>query len=166
VELIWDGELDSGRRTAELVADLKAGNPPAGVSVSRTHSFVEIPTRSYWAIATWAVSAIMIGFGLTANNWLLLVLAPFMLSAAIMQSFGRVSILIADAQVRVFEGIGGVGRSFRLPLAAIGRVEYAVKHGRGGSTSWIVLNDRKFGRHLNEEQKQFVIAFLLESLAA
>jgi hypothetical protein len=162
VELIWDGELDSGRRIAALIADLEAGNPPAGVSISRTHSFVEIPTRSYWAIATWAVSAIMIAFGLTANNWMLLVLAPFMLSAAIMQSFGRVSILIRDAHVSVFEGIGGVGRSFRLPLAGVQRVEYAVKHGRGGSTSWIVLNDAKFGRYLNEEQKRFVIAFLLQ----
>lgn len=163
MELIWDGELDSGPRIAALVADLQSGNRPAGVSVSEKHSFVEIPTRSYWAVATWTVSAIMIAFGLTANNWMLLVLAPFMISAAIMQSFGRVSILIRDAHVRVFEGIGGVGRSFRLPLAAMQRVEYAVKHGRGGSTSWIVLNDAKFGRHLNEEQKRFVIAFLLQA---
>jgi hypothetical protein len=54
-------------------------------------------------------------------------------------------------------------------VRGIQRVEYAVKRGRGGSTSWIVLNDAKFGRHLNEEQIRFVIALLLDatrSLAA
>ena len=163
MELIWDGEVDSGRRMAALVADLQAGKPPVGVSVSQSHAFVEIPTRSYWAIATWTVSAIMIWFGLSANNWMLLVLAPFMMAAAAMQSFGRVSILIRDGQVSVFEGVGGVGRRLRMPVLAIQRVEYVVKHGRGGSTSWIVLNGAKFGRHLNEDQKQFVIAFLLDA---
>jgi len=164
VELIWDGELDSGQRGAELVADLESRQYPAGVSISlrASHVFVEIPTRSYWAVATWTVSMLMIGFGL-ASNWFLLVLAPFMIGAAIMQSLGRVSILIKDERVRIFEGVGGVGRRIEMPLGGIRRVEFAVKRGRGGSTSWIVLNDVKFGRHLNEEQIRFVIGLLLDA---
>ena len=166
MELIWDGEPDSGQRMAALAAELQSGIPPEGVSMSRTHSFVEIPTRSYWAVVTWMVSAIMIGFGLSTVNWMLLILAPFMISGAVMQSLGRVSILIKDGDLSLFEGVGGLGRRFKMPVGAIQRVEYVVKHAMGGSTSWIVVNDAKFGRHLNEEQKQFVIAFLLESLAA
>lgn len=164
MELIWDGERDSGTRAAALVAGLQSSQPPEGVSVSlrESHVFVEIPIRSYWAFATWSVSAIMIWFGIE-SNWFLLVLAPFMIGAAIMQSFGRVSILIQDARVSVFEGLGGVGRETRVPLGAIQRVEYAVKRGSGGSTTWIMINDRKFGRHLNEEQKRFVIALLLDA---
>jgi len=107
----------------------------------------------------------MIWFGIS-SNWFLLVLAPFMMGAAIMQSLGRVSILVQDEHVRVFEGLGGVGRGISMPAHAIERVEYAVKRGRGGSTTWLAINDKKFGRHLNEEQKRFVIAFLLDSLAA
>jgi hypothetical protein len=170
VELIWDGESDSGQRGLELVDELQFRQHPEGVSVSlrASHAFVEIPTRSYWALATWTVSALMIAFGL-AENWILLALAPFMIAAAIMQSLGRVSILIKDERVRIFEGAGGIGRHIELPLRGIHRVEYAVKRGRGGSTSWIVLNDAKFGRHLNEEQIRFVIGLLLDatgSLAA
>jgi hypothetical protein len=86
-----------------------------------------------------------------------------MIGAAIMQSLGRVSILIKDERVRVFEGIGGIGRRIEIPLRGIRRVEYVVKRGRGGSTSWIVLNHAKFGRHLNEEQIRFVIALLLDA---
>ena len=164
MHLIWDGELDSGQRTRELVDELGRSQYPAGVSVSlrESHAFIEIPTRSYWAFASWAVSALMIGFGL-ASNWLLLVLAPFMVATAIMQSLGRVSILIQDQRVSIFEGIAGVGRRMSVPLRAIQHIEYAVKRGRGGSTSWIVLNDAKFGRHLNEEQIRFVIALLLDA---
>ena len=164
MELIWDGELDLGRRGAALVAELESRQYPAGVSVSlkASHAFVEIPTRSYWALVTWTVSALMIWFGL-ASNWFLLVLAPFMMGAAIMQSLGRVSVLIKDERVRIFEGIGGIGRRIEIPLRGIRRVEYAVKRGRGGSTSWIVLNDAKFGRHLNEDQIRFVIALLLDA---
>jgi hypothetical protein len=164
VELIWDGELDLGQRGAELLADLESRQYPAGVSVSlkASHALVEIPTRSYWALATWTVSALMIWFGL-ASNWLLLVLAPFMIGAAIMQSLGRVSILIKDERLRIFEGVGGIGRRIEVPVRGIQRVEYAVKRGRGGSTSWIVLNDAKFGRHLNEDQIRFVIALLLDA---
>lgn len=164
MELIWDGELDLGQRGAELVNELQSRRRPAGVSVSlkASHAFVEIPTRSYWALVTWTVSALMIWFGL-ASNWYLLVLAPFMIGAAIMQSLGRVSILIKDQRVRIFEGVGGIGRKIEMPLRGIQRVEYAVKRGRGGSTSWIVLNDAKFGRHLNEEQIRFVIALLLDA---
>jgi hypothetical protein len=106
----------------------------------------------------------MIWFGLTSDSWFLLVLAPFMMGGAIMQSLGKVSILIKDAKVRVFEGVGGVGRRLEMPIGTIRRVEYAVKHGRFGSTTtWIVLNDVKFGRHMNDEQIQFVIAFLLDA---
>ena len=144
---------------------------PEGVSIglNRSHALLEIPTRSYWAFATWAVSALMIWFGLTSDNWYLLVLSPFMIGAAIMQTFGRVCVLIKDQQVSVFEGIGGVGRRIRMPLRTIQRVEYAVKHGRGNSTTtWIVLHadgrDVKIGRHLNEEQIQFVIALLLDAI--
>jgi hypothetical protein len=164
VELIWDGVLDAGQRGAELVDELQFRQHPEGVSVSlrASHAFIEIPTRSYWALATWTVSALMLAFGL-AENWILLVLAPFMIGAAVMQSVGRVSILIKDQRVRIFEGVGGVGRHIEMPLREIRRVEYAVKRGRGGSTSWIVLNDVKFGRHLNEEQIRFVIALLLDA---
>jgi hypothetical protein len=164
VDLIWDGERDSGQRGADLVEELQFRQRPEGVSVSlrESHVFIEIPTRSYWALATWMVSALMIVFGL-AQNWLLLVLAPFMMGAAIMQSLGRVSILIKDETVRIFEGVGGVGRHIEMPLRAIQRIEYSVKRGRGGSTSWIILNDAKFGRHLNEEQTRFVIALLLDA---
>jgi hypothetical protein len=170
VELIWDGEPDSGQRGLELVDELQCRQHPEGVSVSLkpSHAFVEIPTRSYWALATWTVSALMIAFGL-AENWILLALAPFMIAAAIMQSLGRVSILIEDGRVCIFEGAGGIGRRIKMPLRGIHRVEYAVKRGRGGATSWIVLNDAKFGRYLNEEQIRFVIGLLLDatrSLAA
>jgi hypothetical protein len=99
-----------------------------------------------------------------SENWLLLVLVPFMVGAAIMQSFGRVSIIIRDSNVNIFEGVLGVGRRLKVPLSAIRRIEYCVKRGRGGSTAWILLNDGKFGRHLNQEQSRFVIAFLLEVL--
>lgn len=164
MQLIWDGKPDSGARGAELVAGLQSNQPPEGVSVSLKESrvFVEIPIRSYWAIATSLVSAIMIWFGFE-SNWFLLVLAPFMIGAAIMQSFGRVSILIQDERARVFEGLAGLGRRMRIPLRAIQRIEYAVKRGKGGSTTWIVVNDQKFGRHLNEQQKRFVIALLLDA---
>jgi hypothetical protein len=170
--LIWDGVLDTGSRAESLVADLQSSEPPAGVAISlrESHAFVEISTRSWWAIATWAVSALMIWFGLTSDNWFLLVLAPFMMGAAVMQSLGKVSILIKDQQLSVFEGVGGVGRRRRMPLGSIERVEYAVKRGRGGSTAWIVLHsdgrDVKFGRHLNEEQIHFVIACLLDAIAS
>ncbi len=174
-ELIWDGELDSGSREAELVHKLQSREPPAGVSISLrpSHTFIEMTTRSLWAIATWAVSGLMIWFGLTSSNWFLLVLAPFMIGAAIMQSLGRLWILIKDEQLVLFEGVGGIGRRREMPLREIQRVEYAAKHGRGGSTAWIVLHDAdrkvKFGRHLTDEQIRFVIAFLLDatrSLAA
>ena len=168
-ELIWDGERDSGSRREALVAGLESGRHPKGLSVSLTksHAFIEIPTRSGWAIVTWSVSAIMVWFGLTSLNWFLLVLAPFMAAAAIMQSFGRVLILLREPEVRVFEGVGGIGRRLEMPLRSIQRIEYAVKRGRGGTTTWIVLSDGardlKFGRHLNDEQIQFVIAFLLDA---
>jgi hypothetical protein len=172
-ELLWDGQLDSGDRVAELTADLASCEPPLGVSASasRTHAFVEIATRSNWAFVTWAVSAVMLWLGRTTDNWFLLVLFPFMAGAAIMQTWGRVCIVVKDGQVSVFEGIGGVGRRHDIPLRAIERVEYAVKRGRGGSTAWIVLNlvldgagrQVKFGRHLNEAQIRFVIAFLLDA---
>jgi hypothetical protein len=169
-ELIWDGAIDAGSRAEALVAGLELRHP-AGVliAVNPSHALVEIPTRSYWAFATWAVSALMIWFGLTSDNWFLLVLAPFMMGAAIMQSFGRICVLIKDEQISVFEGVGGVGRRVQVSLRAIQRVEYAVKHGRGRSrTTWIVLHadgrDVKVGRHLNEEQIQFVIALLLDAI--
>jgi hypothetical protein len=174
-ELIWDGELDSGSREAALVSDLQSREPPVGTSISlrHSHTLIEITTRSWWALATWAVSLLMIWFGLTSINWFLLVLAPFMIGAAIMQSLGRISILIRDERISVFEGVGGIGRRREMPLREIQRVEYAAKHGRGGSTAWIVLHDAdrkmKFGRHLNDEQIRFVIALLLDatrSLAA
>jgi len=168
-ELIWDGVLDSGTRVAALVADLASKQPPKGVSISLTesHAFVEITTRSWWAIATWAVSALMVWFGLTSSNWYLLILTPFMVTAAIMQSFGRIWILLRDEHVSVFEGVGGIGKRREVSLRAIESVEYAVKHGRGGSTAWIVIHEAKrkvkFGRHLNEAQIHFVIAFLLDA---
>jgi len=120
-----------------------------------------------WAIATWAVSAVMLGFGLISNNWFLLVLAPFMVCGAMMQSLGRVSVLIGDAQISVFEGVGGVGKRRRIALRGVQSIEYAVKHGRGGSTAWIVIHgagtEVKFGRHLNQEQIYFVMAVLMDA---
>jgi hypothetical protein len=168
-ELVWDGELDSGSREKELATGLESGRFPEGVSIAvrRSHAFVEVSTRSMWAVATWIVSAVMIGFGLTTSNWYLVVLAPFMVGAAIMQTLGRICILIQDEQVSVFEGVGGIGRRREMLLRTIERVEYAVKHGRGGSTAWIVLHDAdralKFGRHLNDEQIRFVIALLMDA---
>ncbi len=168
-ELIWDGELDSGSRGAALVANLESRKPPSGASIAlkESHAFIEIGTQSWWAAATWVVSGLMIWFGLTTSNWYLLVLAPFMMGAALMQTFGRISILVKDDRISVFEGIGGVGRRRSMPLHEIQRVEYAVKHGRGGSTAWIVIHDAshsvKFGRHLNDEQIRFVIALLLDA---
>jgi hypothetical protein len=170
MELIWDSERDLGSQVAALARILESGKPPAGVSISLEDSqaTIEISTRSAWAFATWAVSAIMVWFGLTSDNWFLLVLAPFMAGGAIMQSFGKVSIVIADSEVRVFEGVAGIGRRVRMQLRSIQRIEYAVKRGRGGSTTWIVLNDGardiKFGRHLNDDQIRFVIAFLLDAM--
>jgi len=167
--LIWEGELDSGSRAAALSAFLSAG-PPDGVAISLnlSHCFVEIPTRSNWAIATWAVSAVMVGFGLTSSNWFLLFLAPFMIGAAAMQSFGRIWILVRDERVVVFEGVGGIGWRREMDLRTIQRVEYAVKRGRGGTTEWIVVQDAgrnlKFGRHLNHEQICFTIALLLDAV--
>lgn len=168
--LIWDGELDSGSREAALVADLGSREPPTGVSISlrESHAFIEIETRSLWAFATWTVSAVMVWFGLTSNNWYLLVLAPFMVGAAIMQSFGRICILVIDQRLNLFEGVGGIGWRREIALNTIQSVEYAVKHGRGGSTAWIVVHDGggdvKFGRHLNDDQIRFVIAFLLDAI--
>jgi hypothetical protein len=166
MELIWDGERDLGSQVTALARILEASQPPAGVSVSLddAQATIEISTRSAWAFATWAVSAIMVWFGLTSDNWLLLVLAPFMAGGAIMQSFGKVSILVADSEVRVFEGVAGIGRRVKMPLRGIQRIEYAVKRGRGGTTTWIVLNDVKFGRHLNDDQIRFVIALLLDAM--
>ena len=167
MELIWDGERDSGSRAAALIAALQSREPPAGVHVFLEDSRIEISTRSAWAFATWAVSALMIWFGRTSDNWFLLALSPFMGAAAIMQSLGVIGILIGDEQLTVFEGIAGIGRRIRMPLRGIQRVEYKAKHGRGGSTGWIVLHNAnrhvKFGRHLNDEQIEFVIAFLLDS---
>jgi hypothetical protein len=165
VELIWDGEQDAGGRAEGLVAALQSNPHPDGVLVALngSHVLVEIPTQSSWAFATWTVAAIMIGFGFESNSWFLLMLAPFMVGAAMMQSMGKVAILIRDEQVTVFEGVGGIGRRRAVPLRAIQRVEYAVKRGRGGATAWIVVNDMKFGRHLNDEQIQFVIALLLDA---
>jgi hypothetical protein len=170
MELIWDGERDLGSQVTTLARILESGRPPAGVFVSLEDSLatIEISTRSAWAFATWAVSAIMVWFGLISDNWLLLVLAPFMAAGALMQSFGKVSILVNDSEVRVFEGVAGIGRRVQMTLRSIQRIEYAVKRGRGGSTTWIVLNDGardiKFGRHLNEEQIRFVIASLLDAM--
>jgi hypothetical protein len=169
-ELIWDGAIDSGGRAEALMAGLQMRHPEGlAIGLNPLHAFVEIPTRSYWALVTWAVSALMIWFGLTSDNWYLVVLSPFMIGAAIMQTFGRVCVLIKNEQVSVFEGVGGVGRRIQMPLRTIQRVEYAVKHGRGKSTTtWIVLHadgrDVKIGRHLNEEQIQFVIALLLDAI--
>ncbi len=160
MQLIWDGELDSGARAATLAAILKYP-PPAGISVSR--HFLEVSTRSLWALATWAVSAVMLWFGLTSDNWYLLALAPFMVAAAIMQTMGKVSILLRGDRIIVFEGIGGIGKRRTMLAGSIQKVEFAVKHGRGGSTAWIVIDGVKFGRHLNDAQIQFVIAFLLDA---
>jgi hypothetical protein len=174
-DLIWDGQADAGSHEAELAAALESGRFPEGVSVALhpSHAFVEVSTRSLWALATWGVCAVMLWFGLTSSNWFLLVLLPFMIGAAIMQSLGRICILIRDQQVKVFEGVGGIGWWREMPLRAMEHIEYAVKHGRGGQTTWIVLHDgdrkMKFGRHLNDEQIRFVIALLLDarrSLAA
>lgn len=170
MELIWDGERDLGSQVTALAWILESGERPAGVSISLEDSeaAIEISTRSAWAFATWAVSAIMVWFGLASDNWLLLVLAPFMAGGAVMQSFGKVSILVNDSEVRVFEGVEGIGRRVRMQLRSIQRIEYAVKRGRGGSTTWIVLDDGtrdiKFGRHLNDDQIRFVIAFLLDAM--
>ncbi len=165
MQLIWDGEIDSGKRVAALAEILRLNPIPAGVH--RSACSVEISTRSAWAIVTWAVSAVMIWFGVTAENWYLLVLAPFMVGAAIMQSLGRICVLIRDGQVEVFEGVGWIGRRRKLPLGSFRSLEYAVKRGRGGSTAWIVIHgserDVKFGRHLNEEQIHYVLAFLLDA---
>jgi hypothetical protein len=169
-ELIWDGELDAGNRVAALSDILRFGQPPAGlqISMNQSHSFVEVTTRSMWALVTWAVSAVMLGLGLTTSNWYLLALAPFMVGGAIMQSVGRICILVRDEQVSVFEGVGGLGRTREMALGSIKSVEYAVKHGRGGSTAWIVIHDDgrdvKFGQHLSEDQLHFVIAFLLDAM--
>jgi hypothetical protein len=169
-ELIWDGKLDAGDREAELVADLQSREPPSGVSISLrdSHALIEIATRSWWALATWSVSAVMLGLGLASENWYLLALAPFMIGTAVMQSLGRICILVQDEHVRLFEGVGGIGRRREIALSTIQSVEYAVKHGRGGSTTWIVVHDAgrdvKFGRHLNDEQTHFVIAFLLDAI--
>jgi len=160
VQLIWDGELDSGVRASTLAAILKYP-PPAGISVSR--NFLEVSTRSLWALATWAVSAVMLWFGLTSDNWYLLALAPFMVGAATMQTLGKVSILLRGDRITVFEGVGGIGKRRTIAVRPIQNVEYAVKHGRGGSTAWIVIDGVKFGRHLNDAQIQFVIAFLLDA---
>jgi len=171
-ELIWDGELDSGNRAAALSVVLESGRFPAGISIALNpaHALVEVSTRSLWAVATWTVSAVMLWFGLTSSNWFLLVLAPFMVGAAVMQSLGRICILVKDDQVSVFEGVGGIGWSREMPLSEIQRIEYAVKHGRGGSTAWIVLHDArrhmKFGRHMNDEQIHFVIALLLDAIGS
>jgi hypothetical protein len=165
VELVWDGEIDTGTRRRELLASLN--KPPAGVLVFLDDSGLDISTQSAWAFATWAVTALMIWFGLTSDNWFLLVLAPFMAGAAIMQSLGQVRIRIKDEELDIFEGVAGVGRRIRTLLSAIERVEYFVKRGRGGSTTWIVLHqgDRrvKFGRFLNDAQERFVIAFVLSN---
>ena len=169
-ELIWDGKLDSGDREAELVAELQSREPPLGTSISlrESHAFIEIATRSWWALATWSVSVVMLWFGLTTSNWYLLVLAPFMIGTAVMQSLGRICIIVQDERVRIFEGVGGIGWRREIALRTIQSVEYAVKHGRGGSTTWIVVHDAgrdvKFGRHLNDEQIHFVIAFLLDAI--
>jgi hypothetical protein len=167
VELFWNGKRDSGSRAETLVSRLQSREPPAGVQVILEDSRIDISTRSAWAFATWSVSAMMIWIGLTSTNWFLLALAPFMIAAAIMQSWGRTSIVVQDERVRVFEGVGSVGRRNRVALRSITRIEYAVKNGNGGSTTWIVLHDGrreiKFGRHLNEEQIHFVIAFLLDA---
>jgi hypothetical protein len=149
-ELIWDGEPEA----------------PAGVAIShnRKHSFVEVRTRSLWAVATWAVSAIMVWFGLESANWILLALAPFMMAAAIMQTLGRVCVLITESEITVFEGVGGIGRRLEMPLAGICRVDFGEKKGRGGSTTWIEVDAGgralKFGRHLNDEQARFVVELL------
>jgi hypothetical protein len=167
VQLIWDGKLDSGSGAAALVADFRSHPVPEGLSISSDRTFVEGSTRSIWALATWAVSAVMIWFGLTSDNWFLLVLAPFMVGAAVMQTLGTVRILIRDQQVTLFEGVGGIGLRRRMPLDSIQSVEYAVKRGRGGATAWIAIHQGKralkFGRHLTDEQRQFVIAFLLDA---
>jgi hypothetical protein len=163
VQLIWEGELDSGGRAEALIDRLR--HPPEGLSISSDRSCVEAHTRSMWALATWAVSAVMVWFGLTSDNWFLLVLAPFMVGGAIMQTLGTVRILVRDGRVSVFEGVGGIGLRRKMRLGAIHSVEYAVKHGRGGATGWIVIHEGKravkFGRHLNDEQRRFVIGFLL-----
>lgn len=169
MQLIWEGELDSGSREAALVEELASSAPPAGVSISlASHAFVEITTRSWWSLLTWTVSAVMLWFGLTSDNWYLLALAPFMMGGAIMQSFGRISLLVKDGRVAVFEGVGGLGRRREIGLRTIRGVEYVVKKGRGGSTAWIVVHDAnrdvKFGRHLNDLQIRFVIAFLLDAI--
>jgi len=130
-------------------------------------SGIDFDIRSFWALATWAVTALMLWFGLTSDNWFLLVLAPFMMGAAMMQSFGQVRIRVKGEQLAVFEGVAGIGKRIEMPLHAIQRIEYVVKRGRGGSTSWIVINDgsrsAKFGRYLNDAQERFAMAFLLSS---
>ncbi len=162
--------MDGGSRVEELATALQMRRPPAGVllAVSGLHSLIEIDTRSNWSFATWAVSAIMIVLAWATTNWFLLICAPFMMAGAIMQSWGHASILIRDEEVSVFEGVGGVGRRRKMSLRAIQRVEYVVKRGRGGATTWIVLGaaggELKFGRHLNDEQVRFVIAVLLDAM--
>ncbi len=169
-ELIWDGELDAGSRVRALSAALESNEPPAGIAVALTnsHSLIEVHTRSFWAVATWAVAAIMVLFGIASENWTLVALSPFMMAAAVMQSWGKISIVIRDGEFSVFEGVGGVGRRIKMALAAIQQVQYAVKHGRGGSTSWVVLKgagcELKFGRHLTDEQIRFTIAVLLDAV--
>lgn len=169
MKLVWDGEVDAGTRAEQLAADLQLKEPPAGVSlaVNGSHSLVEVETRSYWAFVTWAVTAIMIVFAWVSTNFLLLICAPFMMCGAIMQSWGRVSLLIRDEKIDIFEGIGGVGRRFNVDLSRISRLEFVVKRGRSGSTSWILMQNAgtevKFGRHLNEEQTRFVVAVVLDA---
>ncbi|MGA3204333.1 MAG: hypothetical protein ABSF12_17720 [Bryobacteraceae bacterium] len=171
-QLIWDGEPDSGSRAAALVADLQSHEPPAGaeVSLDRVRCRIELSTRSAWAFATWTLSAMMIGIGLRGDYWLVLAFAPFMIAAAAMQTWGKVAVVIENARLSVFEGVGSVGRRLRAPLGSIRRIEYVVKmHPRNGSsTTWIVIEadgrDRKFGRYLSDEQIRFVIAFLLDAM--
>jgi len=171
-ELIWDGELDGGWRVAALTVALRSDEPPPGLSISHAgnHSFVEANTRTHWALATWALSFFMVWYGLTHVSWVLLIAAPFMFVGAMMQSFGRVCVLVKDGRVTVFEGVGGIGRRLDMPLHEIQRVEYVVKRARfgKGSTSWIVLFDgkrnAKFGRHLTDDQIQFAVAFLLQAM--
>lgn len=169
LKLIWAGELDSGSRADALVAGLESREPPAGVSVFLDEACcrIETSTRSAWAFLTWAVSALMIGLGLTTGNWFIWALSPFMILAAVMQTWGRVLIVARDGRLTVFEGLAGIGWRRRMPLHTMERVEYAVKRGRGGSTTWIVLTcagrKMKFGRYLNDEQTQFVVAFLLDA---
>lgn len=80
---------------------------------------------------------------------------------------GHVSISLSDGALRIFTGIGSLGRSHLMAWSHVHKVEELHTRGRGGGDFIVVhgIGTTKFGRYLNQESRSFLLQLLQRELA-